>query len=109
MPNHACDRGAVRLDPGASRSQAYQPDADVAGRMTVNLQAVRLVFDVDRAAGTAPVVPGVNAGPVMLRGTARYRLGRTAIAVLPAARRPGPAACGAGSRQGRTADEEAGI
>jgi hypothetical protein len=26
MPDHACDRGAVRLDPGASRSQAYQPD-----------------------------------------------------------------------------------
>jgi hypothetical protein len=25
MPDHACDRGAVRLDPGASRSQAYQP------------------------------------------------------------------------------------
>jgi hypothetical protein len=22
MPDHACDRGAVRLDPGASRSQA---------------------------------------------------------------------------------------
>src|ERR1700685_3886755 len=29
MPDHACDRGAVRLDPGASRSQAYQPDPDV--------------------------------------------------------------------------------
>jgi hypothetical protein len=28
MPDHACDRGAVRLDPGASRSQAYQPDED---------------------------------------------------------------------------------
>jgi hypothetical protein len=26
MPDHASDRGAVRLDPGASRSQAYQPD-----------------------------------------------------------------------------------
>ena len=26
MPDHACDRGAVRLDPGASRSQAYQPE-----------------------------------------------------------------------------------
>ena len=25
MPDHACDRGAARLDPGASRSQAYQP------------------------------------------------------------------------------------
>jgi len=24
MPDHACDRGAARLDPGASRSQAYQ-------------------------------------------------------------------------------------
>jgi hypothetical protein len=29
MPDHACDRGAARLDPGASRSQAYQPDADI--------------------------------------------------------------------------------
>ena len=26
MPDHACDRGAVRLDPNASRSQAYQPE-----------------------------------------------------------------------------------
>src|SRR5271170_6762852 len=26
MPDHACDRGAARLDPCASRSQAYQPD-----------------------------------------------------------------------------------
>ena len=24
-PDHACDRGALRLDPRASRSQAYQP------------------------------------------------------------------------------------
>ena len=24
MPDHACDRGAARLDPGASRPQAYQ-------------------------------------------------------------------------------------
>ena len=29
MPDHACDRGAVRLDPGASRSQAYQPEEGV--------------------------------------------------------------------------------
>jgi len=27
MPDHACDRGAVRFDPGTSRSQAYQPCA----------------------------------------------------------------------------------
>jgi hypothetical protein len=27
--HHACDRGAVRLDPCASRSQAYQPDPGV--------------------------------------------------------------------------------
>jgi len=35
MPDHARDRGAVRLDPGASRSQAYQPDPGVGepGRM----------------------------------------------------------------------------
>jgi hypothetical protein len=26
MPDHAGDRGAVRLDPGASRSPAYQPE-----------------------------------------------------------------------------------
>ena len=31
MPDHACDRGAVRLDLGASRSQAYQPDPDAGG------------------------------------------------------------------------------
>jgi len=29
MPDHACDRGTARLDPGASRSQAYQPDEGV--------------------------------------------------------------------------------
>jgi hypothetical protein len=29
MPDHACDRGGARLDPGASRSQAYQPDPGV--------------------------------------------------------------------------------
>jgi hypothetical protein len=28
MPDHAGDRGAVRLDLGASRSPAYQPDED---------------------------------------------------------------------------------
>ena len=28
MPDHACDRGAARLDLGASRSQAYQPNED---------------------------------------------------------------------------------
>ena len=28
MPDHACNRGAARLALGASRSQAYQPDAD---------------------------------------------------------------------------------
>ena len=32
MPDHACDRGAVRLDPDASRSQAYQADEDVRSR-----------------------------------------------------------------------------
>jgi hypothetical protein len=30
---------------------------------TVNLLSIRLVFDVDRAAGTASMAPGVNAGP----------------------------------------------
>src|SRR5438876_662934 len=29
MPDHARDRGAARLDPDASRSQAHQPCADV--------------------------------------------------------------------------------
>jgi hypothetical protein len=33
MPDHACDRGAARLDLGASRSQAYQPEADVSNRL----------------------------------------------------------------------------
>jgi catechol 2,3-dioxygenase-like lactoylglutathione lyase family enzyme len=34
IPDHACDRGAARLDPGASRSQAYQPDADIHPKTT---------------------------------------------------------------------------
>jgi hypothetical protein len=30
MPDHVGDRGAVRLDPGASRSPTYQPEARIA-------------------------------------------------------------------------------
>jgi hypothetical protein len=48
MPDHACDRGAARPDPGASRSQAYQPEADIL-RWTVslnNLDALAAALDV---------------------------------------------------------------
>jgi hypothetical protein len=44
MPDHAGDRGAVRLDPGASRSPAYQPDPDIrelAGRPISRAQITR--------------------------------------------------------------------
>jgi hypothetical protein len=41
MPDHACDRGAVRLDPGASRSQAYQPEADGTSTAAAVLEIMR--------------------------------------------------------------------
>jgi hypothetical protein len=37
MPDHARDRGAVRLDLGAARSQAYQPD-EVGGQKGSDLE-----------------------------------------------------------------------
>jgi hypothetical protein len=54
MPDHACDRGAVRLDPGASRSQAYRV---MTARSQLPMSMVRigpLCADRRRAAPVCP-------------------------------------------------------
>ena len=69
MSDHACDRGAARLDPGASRLQAYQPDEDGQGsrsrqedpRLGHHLQATpghHRRLGVDQTMAALGVTPG---------------------------------------------------
>jgi hypothetical protein len=59
LPDHAGDRGTARLDPGASRSPAYQPDEGVSGVRSVATAAQISPFClrkliVAKAAAAAP-------------------------------------------------------
>ena len=59
MPDHVGDRGAVRLDPGASRSPTYQADPDV-GRLLgcVHGKTQNLRFGLAQGGGWAAKSPG---------------------------------------------------
>ena len=56
MPDHACDRGAVRLDPGASRSHAYQadPDANVSRPSVTSVATLGSLSQAQQRAVTTP-------------------------------------------------------